>query len=127
MTVQKMFDEFRSKFPDITEKADTEHIPLWDEPTPECAFEWFESLAKAINREMAREAPVAVYRPVFEYFRSRYLMGDDEDKKCIDVSFVENLFWQIKSEKAGPYWQALPDLLKNLHVQFHGCAPTGRR
>ena len=123
MPVQEMFDEFRSKFPDITEKADAEHIPLWDKPTPQFAFEWFESLAKAINREIAHEIPVTVYQPVFEYLRLKYLMGDDADKECIDVSFVENLFWQIKSEKAEPYWQALPSLLQDLYIKFHGCAP----
>ena len=123
MPVQEMFDEFRSKFPDITEKADAEHIPLWDKPTPQFAFEWFESLAKAINREIAHEIPVTVYQPVFEYLRLQYLMGDDAAKECIDVSFVENLFWQIKSEKVELYWQALPSLLQDLYIKFHGCAP----
>lgn len=81
-------------------------------------------LAKTLNREMAREEPVSTYLPVFDYFHSKFLTGDDEEKKCIEVSFVENLFWQIKSEKAEPYWQALPSSLKELYVKFHGCAPV---
>jgi len=124
MPVQEMYNDFRERFPEITKLADEEHILDWDEIRPEYAFTWFESLAKTLNREMAREEPVSTYLPVFEYFRSKFLTGDDEEKKCIEVSFVENLFWQIKSEKAEPYWQALPSVLKELYVKFHGCVPA---
>ena len=124
MPVADMYNEFRAEFPEITDKADAEHVLIWGDPDPEFTYVWFESLAKALNREMAREEPVTTYLSVFEYFRSKFLAGDDEEKKCIDASFVENLFWQIKSEKAEPYWQALPGLLKELYVEFHGCAPA---
>jgi hypothetical protein len=46
-----------------------------------------------------------------------------EVRNCIDVSFVENLFWQVPANRAEGYWQQLPGPLKQLYLQFHRRAP----
>ncbi|REL36344.1 DUF7674 family protein [Thalassotalea euphylliae] len=120
MQLQEMYEEFRATFPEITRKADIVHIKLWGELDPSFAYSWFESLANAINHEMSKSSESAQYRPIFEYFRQKYLFENNDIKNCIDVAFVENLFWRVKAEHASPYWALMPDILKQLYIQFHG-------
>ncbi|WP_434339506.1 DUF7674 family protein [Motilimonas cestriensis] len=124
MTVLDLYNDFRAEFPDITEKADLEHIRLWDEIDPEFAYSWFGSLANALNYEMTVSASVKEYKALFEFFRSSYMKSDNDVKDCIDVSFVENLFWNVPPEKAVPFWEVLPDVLKQLYIGFHGRKPA---
>jgi hypothetical protein len=123
MSVLDMYNDFRVKFPEITKKADEEHIISWGEIDPDFAYSWFESLAKAINQKMHKGAPAKEYKDVFEFLRKQYLFGDDKVKDCIDVSFTENLFWQVQPSKAKNYWLLFPDLLKDLYVNFHRRKP----
>lgn len=115
MSVLNMYDDFRVKFPAITKKADEEHIKCWEVIDPEFAYAWFESLAKAINQDMHKGVAAQQYKDVFEFLRKQYLFGDNKVKDCIDVSFTENLFWQVQSSNAEHYWLLLPDLLKDLY------------
>ena len=124
MSVLEMYNEFRSEFPNIATKADEIHIKFWGSLDPEYTYSWFESLAKALNREMHNREEATTYTAVCEYFRKAYLFGDDEAKNCIDVSFTENLFWRVEPEKAKGYWSIFPDLLKDLYVNFHNRPPA---
>lgn len=50
--------------------------------------------------------------------------GDEEIIRCIDVSYVESLMWDIKDEKllrAG--WKIIPKKLKDLYVAMWGERP----
>jgi len=124
MPLDNLYSNFRAEFPEVTRLADRKHIQEWDSVDPEMAFSWFESLAKAINLEMSRAAPVEQYLPVFEFFRREFMLGTEEEKKCIDASFVENLFWGVDKVKAKNYWLAFSDVLKKLYVAFHGRGPA---
>lgn len=124
MPVDNLYSDFRATFPEVTRLADREHIREWDYVEPEMAFSWFESLAKAINLEMSKAAPIEKYLPVFEFFRKSFMLGAQDEKKCIDASFVENLFWGVDKEKKETYWLALPDVLKELYIAFHGREPA---
>ncbi|WP_087022675.1 DUF7674 family protein [Thaumasiovibrio subtropicus] len=124
MTVLSMYKSFRTQFPKITKKADVEHIRLWGEVNPECAYSWFGSLANVLNYEMVVSSAENDYKSLFEFFRSSYLNGESEVRDCIDVSFVENLFFNVPVEKVAPFWDTFPDVLKQLYVRFHGRKPT---
>jgi len=53
--------------------------------------------------------------------------GDEATKRCIDVSYVESLMWDIKDEnrkRAG--WQLVPDNLRRLYVAMWGQQPFMR-
>ncbi|MBQ4880415.1 hypothetical protein J8M21_24760 [Pseudoalteromonas luteoviolacea] len=119
MTVLDMYFDFRCRFSEVTQKADQAHLKLWGDLDPEYAHSWFESVAKAINIEMNKGASSAHYVDVFKYFETQYKCGIDEVKDCIDVSFTENLFWQVSAVNAQGYWQVLPELLKTLYIDFH--------
>ena len=86
-------------------------------------YAWFEALADALNDEMRRAIPYQAHRALFEHLAAAYTAGPTSVQQCIDVSFVENLFWQIPSERCAPYWKALPPVLKQLYLDFHSRAP----
>ncbi|WP_027469698.1 DUF7674 family protein [Deefgea rivuli] len=123
MDLLSMHVEFKAQYPDISKTAGKLHLELWDEITSETVFIWFESLANALNREMLDEIDAKKYKALFEFFREHYFSGDNQVKSCIDVSFVENLFWNVPASKAKNYWIIFPEVLKELYVNFHGREP----
>jgi hypothetical protein len=123
MQILEFYNETREKFPEITDKADREHILIWEDLDPEYEYSWFESLAKAVNGEMDKEVTPDKYKELFLYLSSAFNNGDKDVRNCIDVAFTENLFWQIASDKAKPFWEVMPNNLKELYVNFHNKNP----
>ena len=124
MDVLTMYNDFRKSFPKLTECADKEHVRLCWEVDPEFAYTWFQSLANVINYEMNKSVQSSEYKPVFDFILNRFNSGSEDEQSCIDVSFVENLFWKVPPEKAKPYWDILPEALKELYVDFHHSEPA---
>jgi len=79
------------------------HLRQWGEPDPGFSYAWFESLAKAVNGEMSRQVDVRVHRPLFAYLSAVLPNAAEPVRQCIDVAFVENLFWQVPGVKCRPY------------------------
>ena len=121
--VLDLYNSVRSNFPDIAAKADREHIRYWGELDPEFAYSWFQSLANALNVEMRKGTSYENYSKLFTFISNSLVNCTKEIYICIDVSFTENLFWQVPGEKAAPYWQALPEPIKELYLGFHRRAP----
>ena len=122
-TIADLYRVVRERYPEITVAADRIHGRTWGEPAPEFAYSWFESLANALNGEMNKGVDPGKYIKLFSLF-SQTLQGcSPEVKECIDVAFVENLFWQVPGDKAEPYWAKLPASLKALYTGFHGRPP----
>ena len=119
MIVLELYNLIRGKYPDITKKADKEHIRIWGEIDPEFAYSWFESLANAINKEMVAGVTADKHLDLFTFIDSQFNFGDDKLKDCIDVAFTENLFWEVPVDKREPYWNILPERLKKLYINFH--------
>lgn len=127
--MSKQLDEFctsiKEQYPAISAKADIEYARQWDDDTESefYSYTWFHALANAINAEMRKGAPVGEYIGLFESISAKFSVGDEDIRKCIDVSFVENLFWQVSAEKSAIYWNALPEKLRALYVGFHHQTP----
>lgn len=85
---------------------------------------WFESLAKAINTEMEQGAEVSKVGALLRLLDGSLAAGTEELRGCVDVAFMENLFWQVASRKAEPYWAVTPDRLKKFYVAFFGYTPV---
>jgi len=119
------FQSARAKFPDLAEKADRQHIKHWGAaPSAEQdSYSWFESVSHALNFEMQREAYIKECQAFFQFVDGAFRSGSAEVKNCIDVAFVENLFWEVSPQKVAPYWQALPQALRKLYVDFHARTP----
>ncbi len=114
----------RARFPDAAAKADRECMKMWNEAGPELAYSWFHGLANTLNREMNKGADPVHYRELLEFINSVLRDCDKEVRNCIDVSFVENLFWQVPAERAESYWQSLPGPIKQLYLEFHSRPPS---
>ncbi|WP_339409691.1 DUF7674 family protein [Pseudomonas sp. EA_35y_Pfl2_R5] len=122
-TVVDLYNAVRDRYPEIAEAADRVHIKTWGEPDPEFAYSWFESLANSLNIDMNKGIDPSNYMKLFSFFNQTLQGCGTEIKNCIDVAFVENLFWRIPSDKAEPYWAKLPASLKELYIAFHSRAP----
>lgn len=122
-------DEFcqliKEKYPAISAKADAEYVRLLGDFTDSeyYSHSWFEALANALNKEMGREVPAASYEELLAVISSSFESGDEAVQKCIDVAFVENLFWQVSRVKCQTYWAVLPENLKDLYLDFHHRSP----
>ncbi|EAR09233.1 DUF7674 family protein [Reinekea blandensis] len=115
----ELFHAIREKFPEFLEAADKEHVRIWDEVTPETHYSWFESLANAINELMSSGEMLDSMARLFEYLSEVDLSSGIEIKQLIDVSFVENLFWEVSPGNAAKPWYLLPENLKKYYVEFH--------
>jgi hypothetical protein len=122
--VLDLYGTVREKFPAICEKADKIHVRQWGELDPEFAYSWFESLANALNGEMSNQVDYSVHEPLFRYISSVFPGAGESVRKCIDVAFVENLFWQVPSAKCALYWELLPATLRGLYLDFHRREPS---
>ncbi len=102
-----------------------EYERLWDDFTDSeyYSYSWFEALANALNEEMKQGIPASEYSDLFSTISANYEKGDQNIQQCIDVAFVENLFWQVPGENASSYWATLPEILKELYVDFHHRTP----
>jgi len=122
-SIYDLYDELRIAFPESFEDVDRRHIEEWGSLSAEYTYSWFKNLADALNADMNRRAQGERYSKVVAFMATAYLRASPEVRECIDVSFVENLFWQVSSSKAESYWNELPTSLKDLYVSFHRCTP----
>lgn len=122
-TVAELYSEVRRRFPTIAGAADRDYIRLYGQLEPEHPYSWFGSLANALNDEMRRGIAFDVHRPLFLFMDGAASAASDEVHQCIDVSFVENLFWSVPREQSSPYWRNLPPRLQKLYVDFHRHEP----
>lgn len=125
MNTEEFQNIVREKFPGISVKADTEYSRQWDDfKDPEYySYTWFHALANAMNLEMIKEVSPEKYTELISFISQVYENSNEEIQKCIDVSFVENLFWQVVPEKSKGYWALLSPKLKDLYVSFHRSDP----
>ena len=124
MNLQQLYRSVRDRFPEVATSADREHVSNWGELGPNDAYSWFHSLANELNRQMSRSVAFETHKPLFHFISQAALACDEEARICIDVSFVENLFWGVPKSKAEPYWRELPPGLKRLYLSFHHLPPT---
>ncbi len=122
-TVLDLYQSVRQAFPVIAEQADRIHIRQWGKLEPDFAYSWFESLANTLNSEMQRGVDYGDHKELFEFVSCALTGATSEIHQCIDVAFVENLFWKVSSAKCAPYWKQMPQPLRNLYLEFHHREP----
>ena len=119
----EFYKSIREAFPNITKKADKIHIKQWGDLDEEFAYSWFQSLANAINSEMNKNIPYEVHNNLFNCLNMAANHENDEICNCIDVSFTENLFWQVIGEGRKEYWRKIPPQIRELYIDFHHSEP----
>ena len=123
MSIDELFSQVRASFPTISEVADRHYERQFGAESPVYAYSWFESLAGALNLEMSHGIDPKTHRGLLTQL-DRALHSSEEVFKCLDVAFVENLFWQVPATKAVPYWEQLPARFKALYQAFHRRTPV---
>ncbi len=123
MNTFTLVKDVQTKFPELAASANQEHIYKFNDEDFDLDSLWFESFANSVNRAMSSANGLETCKLVFNYFSEVYEKEDPEIRNCIDVSFVENLFWNVSSENSEIYWQYLPENLKHLYLGFHGRVP----
>lgn len=122
-TFEEFYKSFRDNFVELSRAADEKYIVTWDSLDDLSQFVWFESLASALNDRMGQTDCYPTIQAAFKFFDLQFRTGNEKIKNCIDVSLVENLFWQVPKRSAEPVWKMLPDNLKKLYLEFHGRPP----
>ena len=124
MSLDQFCEEMKSKFPSLSEKAEKEYLKFWGEIVPEFySYTWFNALARVLNTEMNKGVQPEEFKLLFSTIAVSFLNGSEEVKKAIDVSFVENLFWNVSSKASELHWSYFPEVLKKLYLEFHGKNP----
>ncbi len=122
-TAEQLQARIRAQFPEISAKADQEYLRYWGEFGPDNAYSWFEGLANALNGEMNGAVSHTVHQPLLALIGDALPGCAKTVFECIDVGFVENLFWQVPVSKGASYWLALPRPLQDLYIRFHNRPP----
>lgn len=126
-TTLDFYRQTRALFADLAELADKEYLEYWgnspEEEEEVAAYSWFESVANALNRKMRHGLFVTETAAFFSYVSVVLSQCSEEVANCIDVAFVENLFWRVPPDKASPYWAVLPPALQTLYLGFHSGRP----
>ena len=122
-TVADLYSAIRERHPALVASADMEHLRRRGGVSPDLAHVWFESLAATVNAAMTPGTPHPDHVSLFTDLASAFRSGSADVRTCIDVSFVENLFCEVPSDKAAVYWEMLPPMLQDLYVSFHKSAP----
>ena len=80
---------------------------------------WIETFADVTNILIAARNRKEVTKH-FSFFSRQYLEGSEEIKNCIDVSYVENLFFDLPDEDKKWAWKLLSEDLKKVYVGMWG-------
>ena len=80
---------------------------------------WLEALAEVTNMHSHRHNEEEVQEEL-RFFSRQYDRGDDTVRNCIDVSYVENLMWNLDSGDKKWLWAQIPENLKSLYVAMWG-------
>ncbi len=80
-------------------------------------------LGQRAEDEMLGRVHPTVHLPLMRHLEGA-LDSSQEVYRCMDVAFVENLFWQVGGGRAASYWELMPGRLKELYLGFHSRAPV---
>jgi hypothetical protein len=108
----------RSYFPDASEKTDESMIRMGFEHEDEAYYyTWVEAFANETNSLMRERRQTEVEKHLI-FFVRQFDMGSDSVKSCIDVSYVENLMWDLDIEDKKWAWLLFPENLKLLYIDM---------
>ncbi len=121
-----LYQLFKSNFADLAQRADQRNLKFWDS-VEDSVYCWFESLAEEMNAEMRAGQQHQTHAAIFEFFRQQFMLGDAATQNCIEVAWLEHLFWQVPAQLAASDWNALPSVFKQLYIGFHQRSPIESR
>ena len=109
----------RQMLPNAAAKTDQIMIGRGFELEEEAHYLWIEALADVSN-SLIREKNENEFKKHMDYFSVQYDQGSESVKNCIDVSYVENLMWDLKAEDKKWALPLIPDNLMKLYDAMGG-------
>lgn len=92
---------------------------ILDENVHGLGFQWVETFADVTNADIRRRDEKKLGNQ-FEFFSKAYDRGSAIVKNCIDVSYVENLMWDLGPKDKKWAWPLIPSNLQALYIQMWG-------
>ncbi|MBW1783419.1 MAG: hypothetical protein JRL30_22085 [Deltaproteobacteria bacterium] len=80
---------------------------------------WVEALADVTNAHIQQRNQKEV-KTQLRFFSEQFDRGPDAVKNCIDVSYVENLMWNLPPEDKKWVWPQIPENLQHLYIAIWG-------
>jgi hypothetical protein len=109
----------RQALPDAAAKTDEIMRGRGFDSEEDAEFIWVEALADVTNMYIRRRNQEEVEREL-SFFSKQWDRGTDIVRNCIDVSYVENLLWDLASEDKEWAWPQIPENLQKLYVAMWG-------
>lgn len=117
--VRQFVMSIRQSFASAAEEADQIMLGRGFGPEDEAHFLWLESLADVTNALIRQRNEYELGRHL-QFFSWQFDNGTESVKNCIDVSYVENLAWNLGAEDKEWVWPLIPENLRQLHMAFWG-------
>ena len=117
--VANLVEAIRKALPEAAKWTDGKMMALGFALNDNLYHLWIEALADVTN-DAIRERREDILKEQTSFMAQQYQMGSEEVKKCIDVSYVENLMWELEARDKAWAWPLFPDDVRKLYVAMWG-------
>lgn len=80
---------------------------------------WIDALADTTN-DAAREKDATAVQKQAVYMSEEYRKGSQSIRYAVEVSYAENLMWNLSDEESRWAWALYPQVIKDLYVRMWG-------
>ncbi|KQV50985.1 MULTISPECIES: hypothetical protein [unclassified Duganella] len=106
----------RTRFPIEAIRTDDWLIERGWELVDECPHIWVEAFADRTT-EAARDQDWGLVKSHTEFLATEYRDGTDAVRKMVDVSYAENLMWDLDADAKASAWQYVAKEVQALYEQ----------
>jgi len=117
--IRKFIKTIRRALPDAAAETDDIMRKRGFDSEADAGSLWVEALADVTNMCIRRRDQDDV-RKQLDFFSKQLDQGTDTVKNYIDVSYVENLMWDLAPKDKKWVWPLIPENLKTLYVTMWG-------
>lgn len=117
--LSEFIKSIRQELCDAAKKTDQIMLSRGFDPDGEFYYLWVEAFADTTN-QLIRERNEQEFQKHLVFFSKQLDRGNDLIKKCIDVSYVENLMWNLENKDKKWAWPQIPKNLKRLYLVMWG-------
>ncbi|MEE4358358.1 MAG: hypothetical protein V2I97_17945 [Desulfococcaceae bacterium] len=117
--IRNFLKAIRRALPDAAAKTDEIMRGRGFDSDEEPEYIWVEAFADVTNM-FIRQRNQAELRKEFLFFSNQLDRGSQTVKNCIDVSYAENLMWDLTSEDRKWVWSQIPENLKKCYTAMWG-------
>jgi hypothetical protein len=119
--IREFLRAIRNALPDAAAKTDEIMRGRGFDSDEDAEYLWVEALADLTNIHI-RQRNQTDLRKELAFFSMQIDQGTETVKNCINVSYVENLMFDLASEDKKWAWPQIPENLKKLYLAMWGKA-----